>query len=309
MQQGPVGIADVTRGLIQGVQTSWSNNIFRLKFNMGRLASKTVSTMTNSDSCSYLCNTMKNSAEILWHKFIGIRHVRAKIHEGLEEYQVTSRDMPSFLFEDPDKVNPENVLAGFMQGFFLACIWPQASMQCPTSRERPTWGSVAHLCRIKTVTVLMIVYIAIQAKARFALSSQQTWSSKDGLFNYKDFAEILLQVWLMVNVQSGQWVSPMGPLCCTNTQVTLSSTMHSERILTTYGANREDHKDAHNNNDNNDDSVPVTPSRKRTFQEQGDDEDENLEPRPSQRVHPSKQHHAADTVVTSIQFMTDSKTN
>jgi hypothetical protein len=48
--------------------------------------------------------------------------VRAKIHEGLEEYQVTGGDMPSFLFEDPDKVDPENVLAGFMRGFFLARV-------------------------------------------------------------------------------------------------------------------------------------------------------------------------------------------
>ena len=43
--------------------------------------------------------------------------VRVKIHGGLEEYQVMGGDMPSFLFQDPDKVNPENVLAGFMWGF------------------------------------------------------------------------------------------------------------------------------------------------------------------------------------------------
>jgi hypothetical protein len=113
----------------------------------------------------------------------------------------------------------------------------------------------------------------------------------------------------MVNMQSGQRVSPMGPLRRTNAQVTLSSTMRTERILTSYGANREAHEDAHNNNNNNNNSVPGTPSRKRTFQEQGDDKDENLEPGPSQHVHPSKRRHAADTVVTSIQFMTDSQTN
>ena len=31
-------------------------------------------------------------------------------------------------------------------------------------------------------------------KARFALSSQQTWSGKDGQFNYEDFAANLRQV-------------------------------------------------------------------------------------------------------------------
>lgn len=53
------------------------------------------------------------------------RSVRGKINDGLEEYQVTGGDMPSFLFQDPDKVDPENVLAGFMRGFFLArvCIY------------------------------------------------------------------------------------------------------------------------------------------------------------------------------------------
>ncbi len=33
-----------------------------------------------------------------------------------------------------------------------------------------------------------------RGKARFALSSQPTWTGKDGTFNYEDFAEMLFQV-------------------------------------------------------------------------------------------------------------------
>lgn len=48
--------------------------------------------------------------------------VRAKIQDGIEEYQVIGGDMPSFLYEDPAKYDPEDVLAGFMRGFFLARV-------------------------------------------------------------------------------------------------------------------------------------------------------------------------------------------
>lgn len=48
--------------------------------------------------------------------------VRAKIQDRIEEYQVIGGDMPSFLYEDPDEYDPEDVLAGFMRGFFLAHV-------------------------------------------------------------------------------------------------------------------------------------------------------------------------------------------
>lgn len=48
--------------------------------------------------------------------------VRAKIQDGIEGYEVTGGDMPSFLYEDPARYDPEDVLVGFMQGFFLAHI-------------------------------------------------------------------------------------------------------------------------------------------------------------------------------------------
>lgn len=110
----------------------------------------------------------------------------------------------------------------------------------------------------------------------------------------------VIWVWIMVNMKSDQQVSPMGPLRRTDTEVSIS-----RRVLTSSGANREDREDT------NDNDVPGTPrqSHKRTFQDLEDDEDENLEPGPSQRVHPSQRRHAANTIVTSIHFMTDRKLN
>ncbi|KAF8258317.1 hypothetical protein EI94DRAFT_1708102 [Lactarius quietus] len=85
--------------------------------------------------------------------------IRAKINEGVDDYQVTGGDMPTFLYKDPEKYDPEDMLSGFI---------------------------------LEEVTVPMMVYIAIQNKPRFALSSQQMWSGKDGTFNYEDFMEVLL---------------------------------------------------------------------------------------------------------------------
>jgi hypothetical protein len=109
--------------------------------------------------------------------------VRAKIQAGDEDYQITGDDVPAFLYEDPESYDPEDVLNGFMRGYFLARVsdqqppWasltisqclraifkgPKGSMQRSNMRERPPRGSMAHMCRLEAVTVPMIVYVAIQ---------------------------------------------------------------------------------------------------------------------------------------------------
>jgi hypothetical protein len=45
--------------------------------------------------------------------------VRAMVKAVEEGYEVMADDVPSFLFEDPLKFDPENVLSGFMRGYFL----------------------------------------------------------------------------------------------------------------------------------------------------------------------------------------------
>jgi hypothetical protein len=99
----------------------------------------------------------------------------------------------------------------------------------------------------------------------------------------------------------------MNRLCHTNTQVSLSGTVRSERALTLSGANREVHEDTNNEEDN----VPGTPrpSCKWTFQDLLAGEDKNMEPEPGLCTHPSNWPHAANRTAMSICFMTDSKTN
>ena len=55
--------------------------------------------------------------------------VREKVRDGVSEYKVTAGDVPSFLYEDPKKYDPENVLTGFMQGFFLARVRSHQTFQ------------------------------------------------------------------------------------------------------------------------------------------------------------------------------------
>lgn len=94
----------------------------------------------------------------------------------------------------------------------------------------------------------------------------------------------------------------------TNSQVSGASTVRSQRILTSSGANREGREET----DHEDDNIPTTlrQTLKRTFMATrlGDDEDENLDPGPSQQTHPSNRPHAANNQVMSY-FMMDSKSS
>ncbi|KAN0128004.1 hypothetical protein V8E53_014181 [Lactarius tabidus] len=69
---------------------------------------------------------------------------------------------------------------------------PRMAMQLTTNRDRPLCQSVSQLSGLKTVTASMMVYVAIVA--RHTLSTQNTWSSKDGTFDYQDFSSLLFQI-------------------------------------------------------------------------------------------------------------------
>lgn len=98
----------------------------------------------------------------------------------------------------------------------------------------------------------------------------------------------------MDNVYSDRQEIPI-PLCRTNTHVSLGSILHPDRTLTSSGANRG-REDTLTEVD-----IFATPDRslKRTFGavDLGEDEDENTEPGPSQRIHPSKRPHASNNQV------------
>ncbi|KAI9448491.1 hypothetical protein H4582DRAFT_2069002 [Lactarius indigo] len=115
------------------------------------LASKTKANLTLSrDSKS----DRGFNHDILGRLLIPIEHIAEYDSDplsGVKGYEVTAHDAPAFLYEDPDKYNPDNILSRFMRGYFLT-------------------------------------------RARFALSSQQTWSGKDEDFDYEEFAENLFKV-------------------------------------------------------------------------------------------------------------------
>ncbi|KAI9465094.1 hypothetical protein BJY52DRAFT_1221184 [Lactarius psammicola] len=121
---------------------------------------------------------------------------------------VTAHYPPAFLYEDPTKYNPDDVLQGFMRGYFLVrvhntlcCraifIGPKSGLYGPSTMATPTRTGVAGIYGLLTITVPMIVYLATQA--HFALSAQQTWTGKEHHFDYEEFFETLLQVFELDN--------------------------------------------------------------------------------------------------------------
>jgi hypothetical protein len=54
-----------------------------------------------------------------FHLTIAAHSVRAAVNAGGSEYNVTADFPPSFMYEDPEKYDPENVLEGLMRGNYL----------------------------------------------------------------------------------------------------------------------------------------------------------------------------------------------
>ncbi len=56
--------------------------------------------------------------------------IQEKFKNGVEEeYHVMAEDVPLFLYEDLLKYDPENVLSGFMRGYFLIRICVRQAFQ------------------------------------------------------------------------------------------------------------------------------------------------------------------------------------
>ncbi|KAH9172692.1 hypothetical protein EDB89DRAFT_1906001 [Lactarius sanguifluus] len=175
----------VLAALKEGMRSARSADAHRLKELTGRFAAK-------STSDQYVEAYDRDPADI-----------RERVRERDERYKVIASYSPAFLYEDPDNYNSDDVLAGLMRGYFLILInvfqccraiflGPRSGLHGPSTTQSPTQPGVAGIYGLLTVSVPMIVYSAVQA--RFALSSQQTWSAKDGLFDYEEFFETLLQV-------------------------------------------------------------------------------------------------------------------
>ncbi len=48
--------------------------------------------------------------------------IRANINRGDEAYQITADLSPVFLYENPERYDPDDVLVGYMRGYFLVRV-------------------------------------------------------------------------------------------------------------------------------------------------------------------------------------------
>ncbi|KAH8984505.1 hypothetical protein EDB92DRAFT_1819043 [Lactarius akahatsu] len=147
--------------LSEGMQNGRLSDAYCLKTNTAMLVNKTMDNLTlNRDSKSDRGFNHDTFGRLL----IPIQHfveydsdpLRTKVNGGVKGYKVTAHDTPAFLYEDPSKYNPDDILFGFMQGYFLA----------------------------RLVNTSIVAYVAIQ----------QAWSSKDEDFDYEEFANNIFKV-------------------------------------------------------------------------------------------------------------------
>ncbi|KAN0130316.1 hypothetical protein V8E53_011862 [Lactarius tabidus] len=198
-------LENVESSLARGISQGRSWDLIRLKEMTPKLASKTNVPLPlvsqtksdrgfNDDETGQMLIPIRNLKA--YNKDpIG---VRAKVNAGSEEFRVTGTNPPAFLYEDPDNYDSKNSLSGLMRGYFLGrCLraifsGPRTSLQLPTNGDRPTSRSVSEHCGLKSVTTVTMVYVAMVA--RHTLSTQNTWSGKDGTFDYQDFAGLLFKL-------------------------------------------------------------------------------------------------------------------
>ncbi|KAH9162307.1 hypothetical protein EDB89DRAFT_2079838 [Lactarius sanguifluus] len=206
MEEGDLGMDDVQRGIAKGLRASRANDIYKLKTNTMRLLSK-----PGEEINPRLSDDSKGdhgfNHNLLGRMLIPTQHIEEydkdplgmKVMNSVEEkYNVTADDVPSFLYEDPLNIDPDDIFFGLMKGYFLIrCLrtiflGPRNAVQGLGPNHRPSRACIAELCGVVSVTVPIMVYVAVLA--RFTLSSQSTWTGKDGAFNYEDFADTLFQV-------------------------------------------------------------------------------------------------------------------
>ncbi|KAH9015649.1 hypothetical protein EDB84DRAFT_1567627 [Lactarius hengduanensis] len=192
--------SDISEALQRGMRTARSSDAHTLKGIAGRLASTTRTPLELSlDSKS----DRGFNHDDLGRMIIPIDYLEAynldpadvveKINDVDEEYRVTAELMPAFLYDDPDFYNPDDLLEGLMRGYFLVrCfraifLGAGSAMEEPSTTTKSVRVGLVKKYGMTTVTVPSLVYTA----ARFSISSQQTWSCKEGPFDYDAFSETL----------------------------------------------------------------------------------------------------------------------
>ncbi|KAN0135071.1 hypothetical protein V8E53_006962 [Lactarius tabidus] len=204
MDRGDVNMKKVGAGLAKGARNGRSHDISKLKSNTGKYLSEHGAEVTISLSKS----GRGFNDNLLGRMLIPIQHIaaydkdpvgiRAKVNAGDDDYRVTAEGVPSFLYEDPLKYDPENVFSGLMRGrFLIRCLrsillGPSKGINGLGPNQKANRTSIAKLLGVVKVTVPLIVYTAVMA--RFTITNESQWSGKDGLFDYQDFAELLFTI-------------------------------------------------------------------------------------------------------------------
>ncbi|KAH9018102.1 hypothetical protein EDB85DRAFT_2154730 [Lactarius pseudohatsudake] len=165
----------VSEDLQLGMRTARSNDAHTLKGLAGRLAS------FNHDDLG----RMLIPIDYLEAYNLDPADVVEKIDDVNNEYNVTADLLPAFLYEDPDYYNPDNLLEGLMRGYFLVRCFRAIFLGAGSAMEEPsTTTKSVHAGLTKKYGMTTVT-------ARFSISSQQTWSCKEGPFDYDTFAEML----------------------------------------------------------------------------------------------------------------------
>ncbi|KAH9003266.1 hypothetical protein EDB83DRAFT_2324362 [Lactarius deliciosus] len=166
----------VSEDLQLGMRTAQSSDAHTLKGLAGRLASTSQTPFNLSiDSKS----DRGFNHDDLGRMLIPIDYLDAynldpadvveKINDVNNEYNVTADLLPAFLYEDPDYYNPDNLLEGFMRGYFLVrCfrtifIAAGSAMEEPSTTTKSVHAGLSKKYGMTTVTVPALVYTAIQA--------------------------------------------------------------------------------------------------------------------------------------------------
>ncbi|KAF8264624.1 hypothetical protein EI94DRAFT_1592399 [Lactarius quietus] len=124
--------------------------------------------------------------------------IRAKINGGDEAYPVTADLSPSFLYKDPNEYDPKDVYISYMQGYYLVRCFrviftsPSTVMEALTTKTKTTRSGILKRYDITCITPEMIAYAVVQA--RFAITSEANWSAVDGLFDYKVFFNMIIEI-------------------------------------------------------------------------------------------------------------------
>ncbi|KAJ3575758.1 hypothetical protein NP233_g889 [Leucocoprinus birnbaumii] len=120
--------------------------------------------------------------------------------------KLTQKDFCNLLFDKSTPYSKQDILPGFLHGrYLIACyrIIFTGPSSAPNGTRKAAKRSKAELHNLTRVTPQTLAYAA--CLARHNASSAETWSNKDGNFNYLAFYEII--VTFLYDQYDDEWIS------------------------------------------------------------------------------------------------------